>query len=328
MKSWWPGHKSVEWSPGLLDGLLKSIIDERSKNLCFGNFVEKFSPGSSAQFAIWTNLHGSYHSLVRGLRELKQEEVIDSNLHIIKPNYFFIFNGNAIDFSPYSMETLTVITLLMNRNKDRVFYLKGSHESKRLWSRNGLKQELQGKIKKTKHFVSLERRLNKFFSTLPIALYLRKKSGVLTRFVQISNGNLLNQWGAEPLFKEFLYAPDYGKKQILRLKKRNFGDTNTLPVDLYIDAENGTHSLKDFMGLKKDDGDSVWRSFSGQTRTHRPTREFFYDSFSVFSLNNLFSRSTFSLYSRDTRRHSSRSENEFIKMTYLAFPKGELVSVR
>lgn len=319
MKSWWPNNKSASWSPSVLKKLLESVSNKREEDLHYGNFVKKFTPPSGSQFVMWGNLHGSYHSIVRELGELKKQEVINNNLKIIKPNHYFVFNGNTINFSPFSLETLTAVLLLMKNNPQNVFYIKGPHESRKFCVKHGLRQELQSKIKKTKHFVSLERELGRLFNTLPMALYLRKKTGVITQFVQIANGSSVYKWGNEQQFRDFLHAPDYGRSQVFKLTKKSGGTAPNLPIDLYIDAENGFHSLVGVKGLKRRTGEKgapSWSLFSGQTRTHRAIREFFYDSFVIFSLNDVFSRSTLSLYSRDTRKNEG-----FVKTTYLAFPK-------
>ena len=101
------------------------------------------------------------------------------------------------------------------------FSIRGTHEEKRVWYKHGLRNELQGKIKRTKHFFEFEKLLGQFFNTLPLALNLRKKAGVLTQFVKISNGDMLQKWDKGSLFKEFLYAPDYGRPQIFKLSKKS-----------------------------------------------------------------------------------------------------------
>ena len=294
MKTWWPYYKSTGWSPKILKKLLKSTVEKRKLGANNKDYL-KITPRSGSKIAIWTSLHGAYHSLVRELEELKKRDVIDNNLNIKNKKYYFVFNGNAIDFSPFSMETLTTILLLMKKNPENVFYVRGPHESQDFWMRHGLRQELQGKIKKTKHFVLLERLIDQFFDTLPKALYLGKKTGVLTQFVQVSNGNTLYKSGKDP----------------------------KIPVDLCLGSENGFYSLSGLKGLKKKTGEKgvpIWTLFSGQNRTHRAMREFFHDSFVVLSLNDIFSRSTLSLYSRDT----TKKDDNFIKTTYLAFSKAML----
>jgi hypothetical protein len=320
VKSWWPNKKSSRWSPRVLQKLLLSVAEERKLNLHEGSFVKKVTPVPGVKFVMWGNLHGAYHSLVRSLSELYKQKIIDNNLKIKKKNYSFVFDGNVIDFSPFSMETLTVVLMLMKKNPQNVFYVRGAHEYRNMWGKHGLRKELQGKVKKTKHFISFEKNLHEFFGTLPIGLYLRKKTGMLTQFVQISNGNMVDRGHGKSFFKEFLYAPDYGKPQVFKLTKRNSEKYNPVSIDLYIDAENGLSCLSEHKGLKKrgvENGAPTWSLFAGQNRTSRAMREFFYDSFVIFSLNDSLTRSTFSLFSRDTRNEKS----EFSKTTYLAFSK-------
>ena len=188
LKKWWPGKKVVKWSPSRLSGLLKKVTEKRKRELFSNDFVQKFTPPENARLVLWSGLHGSYHSLVRGLSSLKKAGSVTNDLKIVRSNDYIVFNGNMVNFSPFSMETLTVILLLMEKNPKNVFYVKGDHETKKYWYGCGLKNELQCKIKKTRDFAEFENLLGSFFNTLPLALYLRKKDGALTRFVKICDG--------------------------------------------------------------------------------------------------------------------------------------------
>ena len=53
-----------------------------------------------------------------------------------------IFTGDVIDRSTHILETLSLVMLIMERNINRVFYIRGNNESNNLWHNNGLKREL------------------------------------------------------------------------------------------------------------------------------------------------------------------------------------------
>jgi hypothetical protein len=304
-----------------LDNLLRDVTQERKKILREGEFVSKFTPKLHAQFVIWGNLFGSYHSLVRSLKKLENMKIIDNNLVIKKPNCYFVFNGNAVNFSPFSMESLTTILLLMKKNRDRVFYVKGEHESKKYWEDHGLKQELQGKIRRTNDFVNFERRMEAFFNTLPSALYVRKKLNSKSQFVEISSDGFIQNLHDQSGFQSFLQAPDYGKPHIFKMTSTTLSTTTvSIPIDLYIKGDNGFSPLVRKRGLRRETSLSkapVWRSFAAQNRTHRAMRKFFYDSFVVFSLNDALIKSPIELYSRDVR-----TKGGFSKVAYTPFSKG------
>jgi hypothetical protein len=321
IKGWWPAKQKASWSPRMLNTILHDVTEERKKLLREGEFVSKFTPPVNAQFVIWGNLFGSYHSLVRSLRKLADMRVMDNNLVIQKPNCYFVFNGNAVNFSPFSMESLTTILLLMKKNSDRVFYVKGEHESKKYWEDHGLKQELQGKIRHTNDFVHFEHRLEAFFNTLPSALYVQKKIDSKSQFVEISSDGFIQNVHDQNGFHAFLHAPDYGKSSIFKVTSATLSTTIApIPIDLYIKGDNGFSPLEKNKGLRRETSLSkapVWRSFAAQNRTHRAMRKFFYDSFVVFSLNGPLLKSPIELYSRDVR-----TKGRFTKVAYTPFSKG------
>jgi hypothetical protein len=321
MKGFWPQNKKAEWSPHVLENLLNDVTAERKKALMEGEFVSKFTPNKNAQFVIWGNLFGSYHSLVRSLKQLEGMKVIDNNLVIKKPNCYFVFNGNAVNFSPFSMESLTTILLLMKNNRDRIFYVKGEHESKRYWAEHGLKQELQGKVRRTKDFVHFEQKIDAFFNTLPSALYVRKQNKTGSQFVEISSEGFIQNVHDQNGFTSFLHAPDYGKRHLFKLTSTTISTTNSsVPINLYIKGDNGFSPLEKRKGLRRETSLSkapVWRSFCAHNRTYRAMRKFFYDSFVIFSLHDALLKSPIELYSRDVRKKGG-----FTKVAYTPFSKG------
>ena len=76
--------------------LQKSYSLESKKNQTQSAFLKV---SADTFFVVWGDLYGSFHALVNALSYLRKEGIIDENLHIIKPNYYFIFLGNVIDRS-------------------------------------------------------------------------------------------------------------------------------------------------------------------------------------------------------------------------------------
>jgi hypothetical protein len=103
---------------------INTLTEQRAKEALPNDFSERFTPEGKDQFIIWGDLYGAFHSLVRDLTYLQQQKIIDNNLKI-KSHYYFVFNGNVIEGSPYVLETLELIIRLMIANPDQVFYTRG-----------------------------------------------------------------------------------------------------------------------------------------------------------------------------------------------------------
>ena len=160
------------WSPSFFKDILSLLIERRKAYGYSGNFIHKISPVSS-YFFIWGSLHGAFHSLVRDLEYLEKKGFIDNEFRITSPNCYLVFNGNAVDGSPYIIETLTLIMCLIKANIDRVFYIKGKQEYQSYWKNYGLNRELKIKFNENLNDLArLEDSIDKFFNTLPLAIYL------------------------------------------------------------------------------------------------------------------------------------------------------------
>ncbi|MCK4517824.1 hypothetical protein KAT92_03550 [Candidatus Babeliales bacterium] len=284
-KNLWPNKKYATWSPDVLKKLLVDVTDERKMRSYQAGFTQKLTPPSSAHFVAWGNIHGSFHSFVRDLRELKNKGIINEDLTIAKPDHYLVFNGNVVDLSPFSMETLTAVLLLMKQNRHNAFYVRGAHESKNRWRRYGLGQELGAKVKKTKHYVAFESMLKDFFNTLPSALHLKKMVNGESKIVQISS---LAEVNSESKSKPIL----------------------CLSAETLNDSFSGGRGLRQVKTSDTVTGD-VWRLFSSPTRVHRSSRQFFYDSFVIFTLNDSLKKSTLALHSRDTRQNGGFREQVY-----------------
>lgn len=149
-------------------------------------------------FVVWGDLYGSFHALVNALTFWHKEGVIDENLHIIKPQFYFIFLGNVIDRASRSFETLFVILLLLNANPDHVFYLQGQEEHNGYWHSFGLNREIQQKFTWNVNKINTIRsKLDLFFSTLPQALFISLSQDIALECTYNPDDRLL-----EPYFEK------------------------------------------------------------------------------------------------------------------------------
>ncbi len=191
---------------------LQKMISTRELHGYYGDFVQKFYIDVETKWYIWGALHGAFHSLVRGLNELKSQGVIDDNLRIVKNRFNFVFNGNTLNYSPYQLETLYVLLRLMEINPEQVFILKGKFEDAQNWRKTNLKQELVARLVDVEDEIPLERELNQLFNTLPLALYLVSTDLDVVR---------LSFYEKHPLIKEELWGSFLNKKMSESKKIKN-----------------------------------------------------------------------------------------------------------
>jgi hypothetical protein len=139
----WSGIKKQIWSAPFFKSTLLDIVVTREHHKLDGKFVQKITPPAGSKILIWGDSHGAFHSLVRSLLFLKAEGVIDDTFKVISKDHYFVFNGNAINRSAYTLETLTLLMQLMRINPEKVFYIKGDHENNNKWLNYGLARELR-----------------------------------------------------------------------------------------------------------------------------------------------------------------------------------------
>lgn len=305
LKSWPLWH--IE---GFKDLLFKTIAARENEGYA-GKFVIAMKPDPGAVFVIWGDVQGAYHSLMRGLNEMKSLGVLGDDLHIIKPNYYFVFNGNAIDQSAYSLEVLTVIMRLMDNNPGRVFYLRGMHEDQGRWKDFSLKRDLvlRTALSPKERFelsgkIPLSEEMERFFDTLPLALYLvGQKENDTFDVVRISH------FGRE--YKELdetqfgLYLNDTGKEpHIFKVHNKNVDNEKKVNVKAIIKGEHRLTSYHTTLGLSQleaDKGSTAWVIFSSPTDTYRYLQDFYYDAFTLLEIGKTFNQWTISLYNQDVR---------------------------
>jgi branched-chain amino acid transport system substrate-binding protein len=172
----------------------------------------RLSVTAGSRFVIFGNLFGAFHSLIRDLTHLKEQEIIDDHFKIKDPQTYIVCLGNAIDFSAYSLETLSILLTLIQANPQSVFYLRATHESKMRWHHFGLMHELQERLSgEVENGVRL---LNTFFEQLPVDLIVRIQGGNQDFFlgeqlpekssieVFITGGKFINYGQGQGLYRE------------------------------------------------------------------------------------------------------------------------------
>ena len=294
------GWPTKHWDWHNFENLLKQVVAVRDQNGFKGDFAERFKPNKGDKFIIWGDLYSAFHSLVRDLTFLQQQGVVDNNLKIVNPHYYFVFNGNVIEGSPYVLETLTLVLRLMQANPSHVFYTRGYHESEERWHNFELMREFKVRLgQQTGRYTPIFDLLERFFQSLPIALYLTQEKEDEINVVIISSSDRITK-----LFEERSLAG------LLKVKEnRGYFKYETSRNDLekplhlraFITGEDRSVSFSVTEGLTligAIEGATRWMVFSSPTERNQHLYKFFFDAFAQLDVTNGMSDWTISLYNQ------------------------------
>ncbi|MBS1988297.1 serine/threonine protein phosphatase [Candidatus Dependentiae bacterium] len=191
-------HKSLRpiFSQQEFLALIKKCIPVLTENLCsqqkwlhrrmtpskqnvsasnyFLPYVQKTIVSPASEIALWGDLHGSAHSLVRCLKHLCALGYLCDDFSIAQdhPYFYLTFLGDYVDRGAYSLEVLYLLMKLKIANPERVFIVRGNHENvavNRIW---GFGQEAHVKYGSGCDISAIER----FFNLLPMANYIGCKN--------------------------------------------------------------------------------------------------------------------------------------------------------
>ena len=295
--------KKPLWSAHKFKKLLQNITHYRENNGLTGRFVQRISPDPGAKFVVWGSLFGAFHSIERCLDYLVKKGVINKHLQVLDKNTYLVFEGNVINLSPYILETLTLILKLMEINSNQVIYLRGSHEEKEAWLKFGLKTELEIKAKQiSNEKVPLKKLVNRFFRTLPLALYITAQEEDKTYAVRLSypgkDYKELDESSFAPLFQEI-----YEKTATFNLKKAFKQKKANLQVKAIIQSPYKKPIPLEGLDVTPSKKINIFVIFSAPTKTFRAKHKFFYDAFSIIDIKETFKDWTITLYNQDLREN-------------------------
>ena len=292
------------WSADEFKKLLTQVTNERELNGFIDQFIQKIIPIKADNFIILGNLKGAFHSLVRDLDEFINRKYLDHYLTIINPNIYIVFNGNVVDGSAYILETLTILLVLMRKNPEHVIYLRGPLENKEHWINGCLPRELAIKAAhESKEPIPLFSVLNRFFNTLPLALYLLDNTEQKTKdiiriapwpkdFSELNEGN----------FSDFLTDKQLGLSTFRLQEKPN--KKNNVSLKALILNELLDIGYEKTTGLQvagKEKGLTAWTLLSSPIGPHRNLYDFYYDAYAVLSTKDSIKSWTIKLCNRDVR---------------------------
>lgn len=293
------------WDPYLFEKLMRDVTETRELNGFMGSFVNKVTPQMGDKFILFGNLGGALHSLVRCLDKFIAQQHLDKDLMIIDPHVYIVFNGNVVSGSPYILETLTLIMVLMKKNPEHVFYLRGQLEDKGFWKEMGMRRELKKKAKVlSKRAIPLADLADEFFNTLPYALYLVEDSKEQTKnIVRISHWGLDYKDLDEETFAQFFTLKQPGIA-IMKLTNKPVEKATPPHLKALIKNEALGINYRPTPGLQstsKERGITIWTIFSSPTKASRKLYDFYFDAYSVLSIEDSINSWTIKLCNRDTR---------------------------
>ncbi|MBU4269882.1 ABC transporter substrate-binding protein [Candidatus Dependentiae bacterium] len=249
------------WEYKKFKNLLEKISNLKSNDQTTDQNSIKITAQKDSTFIIFTELGGAFHSLVRSLNELIKLDILEKNLNIKKDN-FILFNGNVLGNSPYILETFTLILKLMEKNPKNIFFIKGKYEIDENWQNFGLKKELIIKSgTKILGQIPLKEEINKFLSSLPIAIYINTDKNK-NDFIRIS---YFNRSFSKIIEKENVIAIINGDNNNITKHKKTDGLFELFP----------------------DKGAVAWSTISGTTNYSQKIFQFKNDAFVILKpINN------------------------------------------
>ena len=303
--------KKRQFTPQQFKKLLTNVIKTQENNNLTGDYVVKISPSIGTKFIVWGGLYGAFHSLFRCLEELKKQGIINNNFKIIKKNYYFIFNGNTIGWSPFNLETMTLILQLMKTNPNQVFFIKGENEYEKNWIKNSLYTELEICCKHiSNESPPLYSLINKLFSTIPLAVYVQSKTN--NDFFKFSSLNKSSSKLNEQHFKNFLHKNNNDRPKYFNLKNK-YNSNNDIKIKAMFDGNYNLNENKYIGKLETFTSNKIiiWRYLSSPTAIFRNIYNFNNDAFAELTVMPQIKQWNLNFYKRDIRNNNPFTKEQY-----------------
>lgn len=301
------------WSSAVYKDLLEKLIKDREAKSYKDAFILKLKTPDKARFVVFGDQQGALHSLVRNLAKLKELDFLNDDLKIKNDTDFIVFLGDVVSRSAYSMETMMVVMRLIEKNPEHAFYIRGNHESENYWQNYGLKRELMLRadaLQKDGEKFPMESLVQRFFNTLPIALYAGVQPDLDANFVRFSH-----EGGSEytiatiktNCYADFLKKPssDLVSSSPIELKPASNPEVEGLATKAIIRSEVKRKSFQSMDGLRQldpDDGVPSWTVFSAPTQIYQEGVQFYNDAFGVLKTAESIDNWAITLYYQDVRK--------------------------
>lgn len=295
------GFSTKRWDARAFERLLRELIASRQKDEHKTDFSERFTPHAGDKFIIWGDLYSAFHSLIRDLTFLQQRNIIDNNLKIASP-YYFIFNGNVTNGTPYGLETLTLVFQLMKQNPTRVIYTRGYYEVEERWQNFELMDEFITRFgESSEKYKEMATLLSKFFLSLPLGLYLTQETKQSIDVVVISSNRKVSQRfddrslaGLVDVHTNpgFFY---YKKNDQVHIPKKN------IHLRAFITGEDRSisyHLTEGLTMIGAIEGATRWMVFSSPTERNKNLYQFNHDAFTQLNISNNMNKWTIALFNQ------------------------------
>ncbi len=292
------------WSTAELEKMLERAVrtpdKEKQYEAILGTLVTE-----PMHFVVLSGLHGAFHSLVRILADLQSKGTLDDQLKLTDKTTTLVCNGDVIAGSPYVLETLTVILLLIERNPGKVWYLQGKDELDQTWRGRELGRQLVARCG-AQCYQRIEALLALYFQALPQAWYIvdgeRKNAFVFDSF-----DFLHRQRDAElgSFFTNLQPNSITTYSFFERLKT-----SQPVTVKALVQSRTTWPTVKPTMPceLLPNTKPLTWLLTSAQTRAYRQLYRFFYDAYAVIDVTSKFEQSTLRCMARDVRKEQPFKE--------------------
>ena len=195
---------------------------------------------------------------------------------------------------------------LMDRNPQHVFYIRGDDEDASHWKNFNLKDELIIRASSVSdEDVPLGKELDRFFNTLPLALYLiDKEEDKSIDVVRISYFDRKFSELNEESFSGFFKDSHDTELSIMKLGAKNSESDKKINIRAIIEGENRTSTYRPSTGLAQleaDKGATAWTQMSSPIESYRHLQDFYSDAFVILDIGRKLSDWTLTLYNQDVR---------------------------
>lgn len=306
--------------------LLDHLIQEREAQGYTQDSIIKLNTSKNPNFIVWGDLNSSLQSFLRALEELKAKKIIDDYGKIIDASYYFVFLGDVINLGPYSVDVLALVMHLMAINPQNIIYLRGDHETNHLWQEYNLARELHIRAQHyAQNYVPFCDEINRFFKTLPYALYLQVPKNNEFQFVRLSHERIVKDIFDINEISPALRKTDteYEKIKIIPTKKPFTGisahyttakQEQAVELEAIICSENSSRVFLATDGLSlqaSHNGAIVWTPFSAPNKTFQELFNFYNDAFCILEAKGSVDEWSISLLKQDIRKKSGFEKSSF-----------------
>ncbi len=278
--------------------ILQSVISNQKARGRSGKFIIGTRLSAATKIIVFGNIQAAFHSLIRDLEELFSQGIIDEHLKIMQPHCYIIFNGTAVGRSPYVLQTLFTLLLLMQKNPDQVFYMGSDFELNQLWKNGSLARQLN--ILYRKHEERTYALFSNLIDTLPAAFYGNFESHPekllkITGLLNFKHDSIENETG------DFFYQlkRDQVKTWDLKRKEKNTKSVYTAVLLEDFDPNVKMSSITSLVYEDPIDIAAVWRVFSAATDTFYHIYKFKDDTFAKILCGDDLNSSFIDLYTHN-----------------------------